>query len=127
MNRSAYAYIIQTAMLTGRMDLIGADTLDRLVDGFPDLDRTDDDRVNRPYPFAYTLNVLAEIGASHLLFEPRKAYGGAAPLAWVVEQLSEGGQEEHRLYMLNHALVSYALRMRGVARGETPLFQGAFR
>ncbi|WP_105970903.1 hypothetical protein [Streptomyces geranii] len=127
LNGISYAYIIQTAMLTGRMDLIGADTLDRLVDGFPDLDRTDDDRVNRPYPFAYTLNVLGEIGAARLLFEPREAYGGAAPLAWVVERLSEGGQEEHRLYMLNHALVSYALRMRGTARGETPLFQGAFR
>ncbi|MDX3456245.1 hypothetical protein PV396_30630 [Streptomyces sp. ME02-8801-2C] len=127
LNGISYAYIIQTAMLTGRMDLIGADTLDRLVDGFPDLDRTDDDRINRPYPFAYTLNVLGEIGASHLLFEPREAYGGAAPLAWVVDRLSEGGQEEHRLYMLNHALVSYALRMRGTARGETPLFQGAFR
>lgn len=127
LNGISYAYIIQTAMLTGRMDLIGADTLDRLVDGFPDLDRTDDDRVNRPYPFAYTLNVLGEIGAARLLFEPREAYGGSAPLAWVVEQLSEGGQEEHRLYMLNHALVSYALRMRGAARGETPLFQGAFR
>ncbi|WP_329275269.1 hypothetical protein [Streptomyces sp. NBC_01451] len=126
LNGISYAYIIQTAMLTGRMDLIGPGTLNRLVDGFPDLDRTDDDRVNRPYPFAYTLNVLAEIGASDLLFEPREAYGGAAPLAWVVDRLSEGGQEEHRLYMLNHALVSYALRMRGAARGETPLFQGAF-
>lgn len=121
LNGIAYAYVIQTAMLTGRMDLIGDKTLDRAVDGFPDLDRTDDDRVNRPYPFAYTLNVLGEIGRARLLFEPRDAYGGAAPLAWVVDRLSEGGREEHRLYMLNHALVSYALRLRGPARAETPL------
>lgn len=124
LNGIAYAYIIQTAMLTGRMDLIDDKLLERLVDGFPDLDRTDDDRKNRPYPFAYTLNVLGEIGRSHLLFEPREAYGGATPMAWVVDRLSEGGREEHRLYMLNHALLGYALRMRGPERAETPLSRG---
>ncbi|MFJ9739688.1 hypothetical protein [Streptomyces sp. NPDC101166] len=128
LNGIAYAYIIQTAMVTGRMDLIGPRTLERLADCFPDLDRTDDDRVNRPYPFAYTLNVLGEVGAAHLLFEPRDAYGGSTPVAWVVDRLSDGGREEHRLYMLNHALVSYALRQRGPRRGETPLFADfAFR
>ncbi|MET9799703.1 hypothetical protein [Streptomyces sp. NPDC006368] len=123
LNGISYAYILQTAMLTGRTDLIGDKTLDRLVDGFPDLDRTDDDRVNRPYPFAYTLNVLAELGSSHLLFEPRDAYDGSTPIAWVIDRLSEGGRDEHRLYMLHHALVSHALRMRGPERGETPLFR----
>ncbi|MFD4876536.1 hypothetical protein ACFWOB_24710 [Streptomyces sp. NPDC058420] len=123
LNGIAYAYVIQTAMVTGRMDLIGGKTLERLVDGFPDLNRTDDDRVNRPYPFAYTLNVLGEVGAAHLLFEPREAYAGATPIAWVIDQLSTGGHEEHRLYMLNHALVSYALRQRGPEQGETPLFR----
>jgi hypothetical protein len=119
----SYAYIVQTALLTGRLDLIDGKTLDRLVDGFPDLDRTDDDRINRPYPFAYALNVLGEVGCSHLLFEPRDAYGGATPIAWVIDRLSEGGREEHRLYMLNHALVSYALRLRGPRWAETPLFK----
>ncbi|WP_330301353.1 hypothetical protein [Streptomyces sp. NBC_00503] len=126
LNGIAYAYVIQTAMLTGRMDLIGDKALDRLVDGFPDLNRTDDDRVNRPYPFAYTLNVLGEIGRADLLFEPREAYGGASPMTWVIDQLSEGGREEPRLYMLDHALISYALRMRGPALKETPL-SGRFR
>jgi len=123
LNGISYAYIVQTAMLTGRMDLIGARTLERMVDGFPDLDRTQDDRINRPYPFAYTLNVLGEVGAAHLLFEPRDAYGGQTPTAWVVDRLSEGGSQEHRLYMLNHALVSYALRQRGPGAGDTPLFR----
>ena len=123
LNGISYAYVLQTAMLTGRMDLVGDRTLDRLVDSFPDLDRSPDDRVNRPYPFAYTLNVLGETGSAHLLFEPRDAYGGSTPIAWVIDRLSEGGEEEHRLYMLNHALVSYALRMRGPERGETPLFR----
>ncbi|MET9934679.1 hypothetical protein ABZ054_28140, partial [Streptomyces sp. NPDC006324] len=124
LNGIAYAYVIQTAMLTGRMDLIGDKTVERLVDCFPDLDRTDDDRVNRPYPFAYALNVLGETGRSHLLFEPRDAYGGATPMSWVVGRLSEGGSEEQRLYMLNHALLGYALRMRGPERTETPLTRG---
>ncbi|MCC3767040.1 hypothetical protein K6I34_003629 [Streptomyces sp. UNOC14_S4] len=123
LNGIAYAYVIQTAMLTGRMDLITAEPLERLVDGFPDLDRTDDDRINRPYPFAYTLNVLGEIGSAHLLYEPRDAYRGATPVGWVIDQLSEGGREEHRLYMLNHALVGSALRMRGPAYGDTPLYR----
>jgi hypothetical protein len=122
-NGIAYSYIIQTAMLTGRMDLIGDEMLRRFVDCFPDLDRTADDRVNRPYPFAYALNVLAEIGAERLLFEPADAYGGATPIGWVVDRLSEGGRDEPRLYMLDHALVSYSLRLRGPARGETALFR----
>ncbi|MGW3108148.1 hypothetical protein [Streptomyces sp. NPDC001100] len=123
LNGIAYAYVIQTAMVTGRMDLISGKTLERLVDGFPDLNRTDDDRINRPYPFACTLNVLGEVGAAHLLFEPREACAGATPIAWVVDQLSTGGHEEHRLYMVNHALVGYALRQRGPGRAETPLFR----
>ncbi|WP_018546899.1 hypothetical protein [Streptomyces sp. LaPpAH-108] len=124
LNGIAYAYVIQTAMLMGRMDLVDGSAIERLVDCFPDLDRTDDDRVNRPYPFAYTLNVLGEVGAAHLLFEPRDAYAGATPIAWVIDQLSPGGREEHRLYMLHHALVSYALRQRGAGQGESPLFKG---
>lgn len=124
LNGIAYAYLIQTAMLTGRMDLVGEPMLERLVDSFPDLDRSADDRVNRPYPFAYTLNVLGEIGAAHLLFEPRRAYGGQAPIAWVIGRLSEGGREEPRLYMLHHALLSYALRMRDPRLRDTALFEG---
>ncbi|WP_042364815.1 hypothetical protein [Streptacidiphilus neutrinimicus] len=120
----SYAYLVQTAMFTGRMDLVGEPLLNRWADAFPDLDRTDDDRTNRPYPFAYALNVLAEIGRSDLLFSPRPGYGGATPVEWVVGRLSEGGREEHRLYMLNHALVSWALRLRGTQRRETPLFAG---
>ncbi|WP_329456495.1 hypothetical protein [Streptomyces sp. NBC_01497] len=123
LNGISYPYILQTALLTGRTDLIEPTALDRLVDCFPDLDRTDDDRVNRPYPFAYALNVLAELGSAHLLFEPRDSYGGATPISWVIDRLSDQGREEPRLYMLNHALVSYALRLRGPGREATALFQ----
>ncbi|GAA3045537.1 hypothetical protein [Actinokineospora globicatena] len=122
LNGISYAYLIQTAVFTGRPDLVTEEFLDRYVDSFPDLDRTDDDRVNRPYPFAYAFNALAEIGCDDLLFQPRRAYGGAAPVDWVVSRLSPGARAEPRLYMLHHALISYALRMREPAP-EAPVFR----
>jgi hypothetical protein len=119
----SYPYIIQTAMVTGRMDLISDETIERLVDAFPDLDRTETSRANRPYPVSYALNVLGEIGAADRLFAPRDRYNGSAPLAWVIDHLSEGARAEgSRLCMLDHALVSYALRLRGSQASETELF-----
>ena len=95
-----------------------------MVDSFPDLDRTDQDRINRPYPLSYVLNILGEIGASDLLFTPRARYEGSSPMAWIIDHLSRDAREEgHRLYMLDHALVSYALRLRGTHTGETELFK----
>jgi hypothetical protein len=124
LNGLSYSYLIETAMISGRMDLITDKTLDRLVDFFPDLDRTDQDRINRPYPFSYALNILGEIGASNLLFGPRARYEGSSPMAWVINHLSKNAREEgSRLYMLDHALVGYALRLRGAHRGETELFK----
>ena len=118
------AYIIETAMLTGRMDLIDEAKLTRMVDCFPDLDRSDIDRVNRPYPFSYTLNVLGEIGQLSLLFKPRERYDGLSPTEWVIAHLSDGGRAEgNRLFMLGNALVSQALRLRYVRARETPTFE----
>lgn len=123
-NGIAYPYMIETAMLTGRADLITDQGLERLVNSYPDLDRTELDRANRPYPFAYTLNMLGEIGAADRLYTPSSRYGGRSAVAWVVDHLSDGGREEgSRLYMLDHALISYALRLRGRDRGETELFR----
>jgi len=121
----SYPYIIETAMITGRMDLITDETLDRLVDAFRDLDRSEEDRINRPYPFSYALNILGEIGTSERLFLPRARYEGNSPVGWVIGRLSDGARDEGgRFYMLNHALVSYALRLRGPQRQETELFTG---
>jgi hypothetical protein len=123
LNGIAYPYIIETAMITGRLHLVTDEALDRLADCFPDLDRTEADRVNRPYPFSYALNMLGEIGAADRLFTPRTRYGGQTPVDWVIGRLSPGVRDEGgRLYMLNHALLSYALRLRGAHRGETELF-----
>jgi len=120
----AYPYIIEVAMLTGRMALIPDEALERMVDSFPDLDRTDIDRANRAFPVSYVLNVLGEIGAADMIFTPRPHYAGRAAMEWVVDQMSEGAKEEGtRLYMINHALISYALRLRGSNAQETELFR----
>ena len=118
------AYIVETAMLTGRMDLIDDAKLIRMVDCFPDLDRSDMDRINRPYPFSYALNVLGEIGQLSLLFTPRERYHGLNPAEWVIAQLSDGGRAEgNRLFMMGNALVSQALRLRDVRARDTPIFE----
>ncbi|ADJ44945.1 hypothetical protein AMES_3120 [Amycolatopsis mediterranei S699] len=123
-NGIAYPYMIETAMVTGRPDLLTERGLDRLVNSYPDLDRTELDRTNRPYPFSYALNMLGEIGEADRLFAPSARYGGRSAVAWVVDHLSDGGRAEgNRLYMLDHALISYALRLRGRDRAETELFR----
>ncbi|MFI7600010.1 hypothetical protein [Actinoplanes sp. NPDC049681] len=124
LNGISYAYMIETAMIAGRPDLITGAFVERLVDSFPDLDRTELDRANRPYPFSYAVNALGEIGAAARLFTPRARYGARTPMEWVVGQLSgDLAEENSRLYMLNHALISYALRLRGAGSGETELFR----
>jgi hypothetical protein len=126
-NGIAYPYIIELAMLTGRMDLIPDEALEKMVDSFLDLDRTPGDKANRSFPVSYVLNILGEIGAADLIFKPRARFGGSSAMAWVVDNMSEGAtQEGTRLYMINHALLSYALRLRGAKAPETELF-GNFR
>jgi hypothetical protein len=121
---NAYPYIIELAMMTGRMDLIPDTALERMADSFPDLDRTDEDRANRPFPVSYVLNILGEIGASELIFAPRDRYEGSSAIAWVIDHLSEGAKEEgDRISMIDHSLISYALRMRGAYARETELFR----
>lgn len=120
---NAYPYIIELSMMTGRMDLIPDEALERMVDSFPDLDRAVD-RTNRAFPVSYVLNILGEIDAAELIFTPRERYEGCSAIAWVVDNLSEGAQEEgDRISMIAHSLLSYALRMRGAAAGETELFK----
>ncbi|MFJ7216668.1 hypothetical protein [Amycolatopsis sp. NPDC098790] len=120
---NAYPYIIELSMMTGRMDLVPEAALERMADSFPDLDRTRFDRENRAFPVSYVLNVLGEIGASDLVFAPRDRYEGKSAIEWFVDNLSEGAEEEgDRISMIDHALVSYALRMRGAGAQETPLF-----
>ncbi|GAA1854418.1 hypothetical protein [Myceligenerans crystallogenes] len=119
----AYPYIVELAMLTGRMHLIPAAALERMADALGDLDHGID-RANNAFPVSYVLNVLGEIGRPDLIFQPRERYDGRSAIAWVIDNISEAGEEERlRLYMIPHALLSYALRMRGSEARETELFE----
>jgi hypothetical protein len=121
---NAYPYIIELSMMVGRMDLIPDEALERMVDSFPDLDHKATDRINRPFPVSYVLNILGEIGASELIFTPRDRYEGRSAITWVIDNLSPGAEVEgDRVSMIDHSLVSYALRMRGADVGETELFE----
>lgn len=120
---NAYPYIIELSMMTGRMDLISDEALERMVDSFPDLNGALD-RKNRPFPVSYVLNILGEIGAADLIFTPRDRYEGNSAIRWVVDNLSEGALVEgDRVSMIDHSLVSYALRMRGAGAAETELLE----
>ncbi|WNI18884.1 hypothetical protein [Actinacidiphila sp. ITFR-21] len=124
-NGVSFPYLIETAMITGRLDLVSDDILDRVADCLPYLDRTEQDRLNRAYPLSYGLNALGEIGASERFFTPRARYEGSSAIAWVIDHFSENALAEGtRINMVDHALISYALRLRGAERKETELFKG---
>ena len=123
-NGIAYPYIVEVALLTGRMRMIPDEVLHQMVDAFPGYDRTAQDHANSAFPVSYVVNVVGEIGAPELVFAPRDRYDGMSALGWVVDHMSEGAQAEGtRMYMINHALVSYALRLRGAGAQETELFR----
>ena len=109
----SYAYMIPLAYFTGRADLITGTMIDRMLSAFHTLESTTENRANRPYPFSYALNVLTELGLGDLLHTTHPDYDGQSPYSWVIDHLSDGGREEAgRLYMLDHALISWALRLR---------------
>lgn len=120
---NAYPYIIELSMMTGRMDLVPDEALERMVDSFPDL-TGDLNRKNRPFPVSYVLNILGEVDAAELIFLPRARYEGKSAIQWVIDNLSEGARVEgDRVSMIDHSLVSYALRLRGAAAAETELYK----
>jgi hypothetical protein len=119
LNGISYAYLTQLAFFTGRDDLITEAMIERMLTAFPALEHTAENRANRPYPFSYVLNVLTELGLGELLYLPHDAYGGLSPFAWITEHLSPGAHAESaRLYMIDHALISWALRQRAPGLNE---------
>jgi hypothetical protein len=109
----SYAYMIQLAYFAGRADLITGTMIDRMLSAFRTLESTAENRANRPYPFSYALNVLTELGLGDLLYAAHPDYDNRSPYGWLIDHLSDGGREEAgRLYMLDHALISWALRLR---------------
>lgn len=111
----AYSYLVQLAYFTGRTDLIVPEMIDGMLGAFRTMEEDDEARANRPYPFAYVVNVLGEIGLGNRLHEPHPGYDGESPYGWVIDHMSENAVlESSRLYMLDHALISWALRLRPV-------------
>ena len=87
------------------------------------LERDPAGRDNWPYPFSYAVNILAEFGQEHRLFESRDRYGGTSAMAWVLNHLTpKSVAENNRLTMLDHAIINWALRLRG-PRPEPALFR----
>ena len=109
----SYAYLMQLAYFVGRADLITGAMIDRMLGAFRALETMPENRANRPYPFSSALNVLTELGLGELLHSPHPEYGGQSPYRWVISHLSDGGNREvRRLYMIDHALINWALRLR---------------
>lgn len=121
---NAYPYILELAMMTGSLDMVPEGSLERMVDSFPDLTSLVD-RQNRPFPVSYVLNIVGELGRADLMFGARDRYNGRSPMDWIIASLSDGARlEGDRVSMIDNALVSLALRMRGSGAAEKGMFQG---
>lgn len=108
------SYVIETARIFKRNDLVSADIINKLANCFIDMNKNPSDVYNRAYPFAYALTMISNFGKSMSLFYPSMVYGGMSPIDWVINNLSEDDiMSADRLYMLCNSLINLALRMRG--------------
>lgn len=124
----SYTYLVQTALMTGRRDLVTDEMVDRMVRAFRYLESDPAGRANRPYPFAYAMTALAEIGQVERCFTASEHYGGISAVEWVVSRISPDGRDEgNRLFMLDHALINWALRQRGLGAPEPRALGGRWR
>lgn len=113
----ACSYVLETALITGRKDLITDRLTSRLAESFATMDKCVEDEINRPYPFAYALTMLGEAGLARKMFEPSPRYGNQSAASWTIANLTQVKDgADGRLYMLNHALINLMLRMRGQDR-----------
>ncbi|KAL7895860.1 hypothetical protein HDV64DRAFT_255856 [Trichoderma sp. TUCIM 5745] len=123
LNGLSHAYIIESAMLTGRLADVPPQEIDRVAGCLKRMDATAMDRASRAYPFAYNLNALGEIGEAGAVMAPNPAYGGVSAFSWLVGQFSPDGQTEgSRLLMLGNALMGLGLRLRPKEQTSTPMF-----
>lgn len=114
LNGIAGSYVIETAKIVGKGDCISEKLIQKISDCFSKMDGKLEDKVNRPYPFAYALTMLGELGYVHKLFEPSVCYENRSATSWMIDNLVYAGEGvDSRLYMFNHALINLMLRMRG--------------
>ncbi|KAL7940032.1 hypothetical protein V8C42DRAFT_42164 [Trichoderma barbatum] len=128
LNGLSHAYVVESAMLTGRLGDIPPQEIDRIAGCLVRMDATPLDRASRAYPFSYNLNALGEIGEAGALMSPNPAYGGISAFSWLVAQFSPDGQTEgSRLLMLGNALMGLGLRLRPREQSSTPMFDDIAR
>ncbi|YCH29707.1 hypothetical protein M1E08_04910 [Erwinia sp. PK3-005] len=108
------SYVIETAMITGKRHIISDKVVNSLIESFSAMNKTIDDEINRPYPFAYALTMLGDAGFAEKIFEPSAHYDNSSVAHWVINNLTLFDPDScSNLYMLNHALINLMLRMRG--------------
>ncbi|ECS8719472.1 hypothetical protein DIJ97_19480 [Salmonella enterica] len=101
-------------MITGKQHIISEQLVTNLSESFSSMNKNLDDEINRPYPFAYALTMLGEVGHINKIFEPSTHYGEQSASAWIINNISYvRGDNNNRLYMLSNALINLMLRMRG--------------
>ncbi|KAI1317571.1 hypothetical protein F5Y16DRAFT_392631 [Xylariaceae sp. FL0255] len=128
LNGLSHAYVVESAMLTGRLGDIPPQEIDRIAGCLKRMDATPIDRASRAYPFSYNLNALGEIGEAGALMSPNPVYGGISAFSWLVGQFSPDGQTEgSRLLMLGNALMGLGLRLRPREQSSTPMFDDIAR
>lgn len=123
LNGLSHAYIVETAMITGRLDAISGRAINRIADCFVRMDATPLDRFSRAYPFAYNLNALGEVGEAGKLFKTSAAYGGVSAFSRLIDQFSPDGEAKgSRVLMLGNVLIGLGSRLRGAKNDSTPMF-----
>lgn len=119
------SYLLETAWLFNMVDLVPESLIQRMVDNFRNYSKGEL-YLNSAYGAAYVLSALGEAGRADQFFDPRLSYNGESPLFWTIRNFSDGAKDETiTLPYLNHALISYALRMRGTNHKDEGLFKGA--
>lgn len=120
----AGSYVIETANLAGKRCKITEQLIQKVANSFSTMNKCLDDELNRPYPFAYALTMLGEIGHVKKLFEPSPFYDNRSATSWMISSLTQMGDgADGRLYMFNHALINLMLRMRGNGYPEIKVYR----
>ncbi|PIW59881.1 MAG: hypothetical protein COW13_04200, partial [Candidatus Omnitrophica bacterium CG12_big_fil_rev_8_21_14_0_65_50_5] len=116
------AYIAETAWLFGVSDSVPAWIKLRLINHFREFS-PDEKTLTAAWGAAYVFTAMDQLDVADILFMPNSAYDGKTPLGWTIENFSENAENEaSSLPLLNHALLSSALRMRGDDKSVTDIF-----
>ncbi|HTL70162.1 MAG TPA: cysteine dioxygenase family protein, partial [Candidatus Eisenbacteria bacterium] len=115
-------YALETALYFGYTDLLRDDLVQRIMDTFLQYERYEPYR-NAAYGGSYALTLMGEIGKADLLFKPSPDYDGEAPFLWSIRHYT-GEIGSISMPYMHHAIIGYALRMRGAGKPDTDFTKG---